>query len=346
MYPQQIIDALQHVRYPGTGKNLIEGGMLEDDIRISGLEVSFSLIFEKDNDPFRKSVVKAAETAIHTYVDENAAVHIHTKFIKQNMAPKSDSVENLRANQVIAIHSGKGGVGKSTISANLAITLAKQGYKVGLLDADIHGPSIPKMFHTEGCRPVSTPVNGRNLIEPIEQYGVKMLSIGFFVDPQQAVVWRGGMASNAIKQLIQDANWGELDYFLIDLPPGTSDIHLTLVQHLHLTGAIVVTTPQPVALVDARKGVDMFLNDKINVPVLGLIENMAWFTPAELPNNRYYIFGKDGGKQLAEELNIPLLGQVPLVQSIREGGDEGTPIALQDGHPASQMFESICQHLR
>mgnify|MGYP002513546377 FL=1 len=346
MYPQQIIDALQHVRYPGTGKNLIESGMLEDDIRISGLEVSFSLIFEKDNDPFRKSVVKAAETAIHTYVDENAAVHIHTKFIKQNMAPKADSVENLRAAQVIAIHSGKGGVGKSTISANLAITLAKMGYKVGLLDADIHGPSIPKMFHTEGCRPVSTPVNGRNLIEPIEQYGVKMLSIGFFVDPQQAVVWRGGMASNAIKQLIQDANWGELDYFLIDLPPGTSDIHLTLVQHLHLTGAIVVTTPQPVALVDARKGVDMFINEKINVPVLGLVENMAWFTPAELPNNRYYIFGKDGGKQLAEELNIPLLGQVPLVQSIREGGDEGTPIALQDGHPASQMFESICQHLR
>ena len=346
MYPQQIIDALQHVRYPGTGKNLIEGGMLEDDIRISGLEVSFSLIFEKDNDPFRKSVVKAVETAIHTYVDENAAVHIHTKFIKQNMAPKSDSVENLRAAQVIAIHSGKGGVGKSTVAANIAITLAKMGYRVGLLDADIHGPSIPKMFHTEGCRPVSTPVNGRNLIEPIEQYGVKMLSIGFFVDPQQAVVWRGGMASNAIKQLIQDANWGELDYFLIDLPPGTSDIHLTLVQHLQLTGAIVVTTPQPVALVDARKGVDMFMNEKINVPVLGLIENMAWFTPAELPNNRYYIFGKDGGKQLAEELNIPLLGQVPLVQSIREGGDEGTPIALQDGHPAAQMFEAICQHLR
>ena len=346
MYPQQIIDALQHVRYPGTGKNLIESGMLEDDIRISGMEVSFSLIFEKDNDPFRKSVVKAAETAIHTYVDENVAVHIHTKFIKQNLTPRSDSVENLRAAQVIAIHSGKGGVGKSTISANLAITLAKQGYKVGLLDADIHGPSIPKMFHTEGCRPISTPVNGRNLIEPIEQYGVKMLSIGFFVDPQQAVVWRGGMASNAIKQLIQDANWGELDFFLIDLPPGTSDIHLTLVQHLHLTGAIVVTTPQPVALVDARKGVDMFMNEKINVPVLGLIENMAWFTPAELPNNRYYIFGKDGGKQLAEELNIPLLGQVPLVQSIREGGDEGTPIALQDGHPAAQMFEDICQHLR
>ena len=345
MYPQQIIDALEHVRYPGTGKNLIESGMLEDDIRISGMEVSFSIIFEKDNDPFRNSVVKAAETAIHTYVDENAAVHIHMKFVKQNMAPKSDSVENLRASQVIAIHSGKGGVGKSTISANLAITLAKMGYKVGLLDADIHGPSIPKMFHTEGCRPVSTPVNGRNLIEPIEQYGVKMLSIGFFVDPQQAVVWRGGMASNAIKQLILDANWGELDYFLIDLPPGTSDIHLSLVQHLQLTGAIVVTTPQPVALVDARKGVDMFQNEKINVPVLGLVENMAWFTPAELPNNRYYIFGKDGGKELAEELNIPLLGQVPLVQSIREGGDEGMPIAMQDGHPAAQMFAAICNTL-
>ncbi len=346
MYPQQIIDALLHVRYPGTGKNLIESGMLEDDIRISGLEVSFSLIFEKDNDPFRKSVIKAAETAIHTYVDENVVVHIHTKFIKQNMTPKSDSMENIRADKVIAIHSGKGGVGKSTISANLAITLAKMGYKVGLLDADIHGPSIPKMFHTEGCRPVSTSVNGRNLIEPIEQYGVKMLSIGFFVDPQQAVVWRGGMASNAIKQLIQDANWGELDYFIIDLPPGTSDIHLTLVQHLHLTGAIVVTTPQPVAIMDARKGVDMFLNEKINVPVIGLVENMAWFTPAELPNNRYYIFGKDGGKLLAEELNIPLIGQVPLVQSIREGGDQGTPIALQDGHPAAQMFCDICQHLR
>ena len=345
MYPQQIIDALEHVRYPGTGKNLIESGMLEDDIRISGMEVSFSIIFEKDNDPFRKSVVKAAETAIHTYVDENAAVHVHMKFRKQNTPVKSDEGAALKAKHAIAIHSGKGGVGKSTVAANLAITLAKMGYKVGLLDADIHGPSVPKMFHTEGCRPISTPVNGRNLIEPIEQYGVKMLSIGYFVDPQQAVVWRGGMASNAIKQLILDANWGELDYFLIDLPPGTSDIHLSLVQHLQLTGAIVVTTPQPVALVDARKGVDMFRNEKINVPVLGLVENMAWFTPAELPNNRYYIFGKDGGKELADEMNIPLLGQVPLVQSIREGGDEGMPIAMQDGHPAAQMFAEICKTL-
>ena len=344
MYPQQIIDALRHVRYPGTGKDLIESGMLEDDIRISGLEVSFSLIFEKDNDPFMKSVVKASEVAVQTYVDANAAVHIHTKFKKQNLQPAA-AAPVLQAKHIIAIHSGKGGVGKSTVAANLAIALAQRGMRVGLLDADIHGPSMPKMFHTEDCRPVSAEVDGRTLIDPIEQYGVKMLSIGFFVDPAQAVVWRGGMASNAIKQLIQDANWGELDYFLIDLPPGTSDIHLTLVATLQLTGAIVVTTPQPVALVDARKGVDMFRNEKINVPVLGIIENMAWFTPAELPENKYYIFGRDGGKRLAEELGVPLLGQIPLVQSIREAGDDGTPIAMQTGHPAAAIFAAIAEKI-
>lgn len=342
MYPQQIIDALRHVRYPGTGKDLIESGMLEDDIRISGLEVSFSLIFEKDNDPFLKSVIKATEVAVQTYVDANAAVHIHTKFRKQNIQPQAEK-SPLKAKKIIAIHSGKGGVGKSTVAANLAIALARQGKRVGLLDADIHGPSMPKMFHTEDCRPVSVEEDGRTLIEPIEQYGVKMLSIGFFVDPVSAVVWRGGMASNAIKQLIEDAHWGELDYFLIDLPPGTSDIHLTLVSLLRLTGAIVVTTPQPVALVDARKGVDMFRNEKIDVPVLGIIENMAWFTPAELPQNRYYIFGHDGGKRLAEELNVPLLGQIPIVQSIREAGDEGEPIAMQAGHPAAQIFDEIAR---
>lgn len=342
MYPQQIIDALRHVRYPGTGKDLIESGMLEDDIRISGLEVSFSLIFEKDNDPFLKSVIKATEVAVQTYVDANAAVHIHTKFRKQNIQPQAET-SPLKAKKIIAIHSGKGGVGKSTVAANLAIALARQGKRVGLLDADIHGPSMPKMFHTEDCRPVSVEEDGRTLIEPIEQYGVKMLSIGFFVDPVSAVVWRGGMASNAIKQLIEDAHWGELDYFLIDLPPGTSDIHLTLVSLLRLTGAIVVTTPQPVALVDARKGVDMFRNEKIDVPVLGIIENMAWFTPAELPQNRYYIFGHDGGKRLAEELDVPLLGQIPIVQSIREAGDEGEPIAMQAGHPAAQIFDEIAR---
>ncbi len=345
MYPQQIIDALRLVRYPGTGKDLVESGMLEDDIRISGLAISFSLIFEKDTDPFLKSIIKASETAIKTYVNENATVTIHTKFAHKNTQVETRK-PSINAKHIIAIHSGKGGVGKSTISANLAVALAKHGYKVGLLDADIHGPSMPKMFHTEDCRPVSVNVDGRDLIEPIEQYGVKMLSIGFFVDPTNAVVWRGGLASNAVKQLIEDAYWGELDYFLIDLPPGTSDIHLTLVSELHLTGAIVVTTPQPVALVDARKGVDMFQNEKINVPVLGIIENMAWFTPAEVPNNRYYIFGQDGGKKLAEELGVPLLGQIPLVQSVREAGDNGMPIALQDGHPAAELFDKICQALQ
>jgi len=347
MYPQQIIDALRHVRYPGTGKDLIESGMLEDDIRVSGYEVSFSLIFQKDNDPFMKSVLKAAEVALQTYIDPNVAANIHPKFVKQLQTTSNDLKQSpIHAKHVIAIHSGKGGVGKSTVTANLAVALAQQGYKVGLLDADIHGPSMPKMFQTEECRPYSVEENGRTLIEPIEQYGVKMLSIGFFVNPDQAVIWRGGMASNAIKQLIEDAHWGELDYFLIDLPPGTSDIHLTLISELQLTGVIVVTTPQPVALVDARKGVEMFRNEKVNVPIVGLIENMSWFTPAELPHNRYYIFGKDGGKALAEELNIPLLGQIPLVQSIREGGDEGTPIALQVGHPAAEAFRQIVQCLK
>ncbi len=340
MYPQQIIDALRHVRYPGNGKDLIESGMLEDDIRISGLEVSFSLIFDKPQDTFLRSVVKASETAIKTYVDPNAAVNIHTKFRKQ-VAPVEEQKPLAQVKNVIAISSGKGGVGKSTVSANLAIALANRGMKVGLLDADIHGPSQPKMFHTEDARPLLAEVEGRDLIDPIVQYDVKMLSIGFFVDPDNAVVWRGGLASNAIKQLINDGNWGELDYLLIDLPPGTSDIHLTITGTIHLTGAIVVTTPQPVALIDARKGVDMFRNEKINVPVLGIIENMAWFTPAELPENKYYIFGKDGGKNLAEELNVPLLGQIPLVQSIREAGDEGTPIALQTGHPAARFFDEI-----
>ena len=349
MYPQQVIDALRHVRYPGTGKDLIESGMLEDDIRISGFEVSFSLIFEKDNDPFMKSVLKAAEVALQTYIDPNISAHIHTKFVKQNLKPSNNAeganAQTIHAKHIIAIHSGKGGVGKSTVTANIAIALANRGYSVGLLDADIHGPSIPKMFRCEDARPYSVEEDGRTLIEPIEQYGVKMLSIGFFVNPESAVIWRGGMASNAIKQLIEDAHWGELDYFLIDLPPGTSDIHLTLVSTLQLTGVIVVTTPQPVALVDARKGVEMFRNEKINVPVLGLVENMSWFTPAELPDNKYYIFGRDGGKNLAQELNIPLLGQIPLVQSIREGGDEGTPIALQAGHPAAIEFDKIASKL-
>jgi ATP-binding protein involved in chromosome partitioning len=239
---------------------------------------------------------------------------------------------------VIAVSSGKGGVGKSTVAANLAIALSKLGYKVGLLDADIFGPSVPKMFQVEDERPYAENIGGRDLIIPVEKYGIKLLSIGFFVNPDTATLWRGGMASNALKQLVGDANWGELDYFVLDTPQGTSDIHLTLLQTLAITGAVIVSTPQQVALADARKGIDMYMNDKVNVPILGLVENMAWFTPAELPENKYYIFGKEGTKQLAEEMNVPLLGQIPLVQSICESGDKGTPVALDEQTITGRAF--------
>ncbi|MDR0812223.1 MAG: Mrp/NBP35 family ATP-binding protein, partial [Paludibacter sp.] len=246
---------------------------------------------------------------------------------------------------IIAVFSGKGGVGKSTIAANLAVSLANAGYKVGLLDADIYGPSIPKMFGVEDAQPFSRESDGKHLIVPIEKYGVKLLSIGFFVDTDVAVVWRGAMASNALKQLLTDGDWGALDYFVIDLPPGTGDIQLTLVQTLGITGAIVVSTPQDVALADARKGVNMFAGEKVNVPVLGLVENMSWFTPAELPENRYYIFGRDGGKRLAEELGIPLLSQIPLVQSVRESGDDGAPAALNANSIMGLYFNQLAEKI-
>jgi ATP-binding protein involved in chromosome partitioning len=336
LYPKLITDALEKVRYPGTGKDIVSSGMVEDDIRIDGNKVQFSLKFEKPNDPFIKSVVKAAETAIHTYASEDAQVTIDV-VAKQVARPEPDKLLP-QVKNILAISSGKGGVGKSTVSANLAVALAALGYKVGLLDADIFGPSIPKMFGIEDAKPELQNIDGRNLIIPEERYGVKILSIGFFVNQADAVLWRGTMASSALKQLIADAHWGELDYFLIDLPPGTSDIQLTLVQTLSITGALVISTPQQVALADARKGISMFQGDKINVPVLGLIENMAWFTPAELPNNRYYLFGKDGCKDLAKELNLPLLGQIPIVQSICEAGDLGTPVALNPDSITGQSF--------
>ena len=326
MYPKLILDALATVRYPGNGKNLVEAEMVADNIRIDGMKVSFSLIFEKPTDPFMKSVLKSAETAIHTYVSPDVEVHITTE---SKQAPRPEVGKLLpQVKNVVAVSSGKGGVGKSTVAANLAIALAKLGHRVGLLDADIFGPSVPKMFHVEDARPYAERVEGRDLIVPIEKYGVKLLSIGFFVDPGTATLWRGGMASNALKQLVGDAHWGALDYLILDTPPGTSDIHLTLLQTLAITGAVIVSTPQQVALADARKGVDMYTNEKVNVPILGLVENMAWFTPAELPENRYYLFGKEGCKQLAEELKVPLLGQIPIVQSICESGDQGTPVAL------------------
>ena len=244
---------------------------------------------------------------------------------------------------VIAVSSGKGGVGKSTVSANLAVALAQMGYKVGLLDADIFGPSVPKMFHVEGAQIFMEKKDGRELIIPAEKYGVKLLSIGFFVNPDTATLWRGGMASNALKQLIADADWGDLDYFVLDTPPGTSDIHLTLLQSLAITGAVIVSTPQNVALADARKGIDMYQNDKVNVPILGLVENMAWFTPAELPENRYYIFGKEGVKRLAEEMNVPLLGQIPIVQSICNSGDEGEPVAVHADSLTGTAFRNLAE---
>lgn len=341
LYPKLITDALATVTYAGTKKNLIESEMLADDVRIDGMKVSFTLVFPRETDPFLKSTLKAAEAAIHYHVSKDVEVEIHTEF---RSAPRP-AVEKLlpQVKNIIAVSSGKGGVGKSTVSANLAIALAMLGYKVGLLDTDIFGPSMPKMFGVEDARPYAVEKDGRQLIEPVEKYGVKLLSIGFFVNPDTATLWRGGMATSALKQLIADADWGELDYFILDTPPGTSDIHLTLLQTLGITGAVIVSTPQKVALADARKGIDMYRNDKVNVPILGLVENMAWFTPAELPENRYYLFGKDGCKQLAEEMGCPLLAQLPIVQSVCESGDAGTPAVVHTDTVMAQSFLTLAQ---
>ncbi len=345
LYPNLILDALTHVRYPGTGKNIVEMGMIEDDIRIDGNKVSFSIIFSKQNDPFAKSVVKAAEQAILTYISKEVEIvgNISMKFpeVKKKEDNPLPGVKN-----IIAVSSGKGGVGKSTVAANLAMSLKNAGYKVGLLDADIFGPSIPKMFGIEDAKPMATQnEEGKYIIEPIEQYGIKILSIGFFVAPEDAIIWRGGMASNAVKQLINDANWGELDYFVVDLPPGTSDIHLTMVQTVKFTGAIVVSTPQKVALADAVKGIQMFENDKINVPILGLVENMAWFTPADHPDEKYYIFGNGGCAQLAKDKGVELLAQIPLVQSICESGDAGAPISFDRYSITGQAFANLAKRI-
>jgi ATP-binding protein involved in chromosome partitioning len=345
IYPKLILDALRNVRYPGTGKDVVEMGFVSDDIHIDGNKVSFSMLFDKPNDPFIKSVVKACETAILTYADPNIEIKGNIDVQVRQAAPAAPPKLLPQVKNIIAVTSGKGGVGKSTVTANLAVALAKKGYKVGVLDADVFGPSMPKMFQEEDAQPYLEAIDGKELVIPVDKYGVKMLSIGFFVKKDSAIVWRGAMAGNALKQLIGDANWGDLDYFLIDFPPGTSDIHLTLVQTLAITGAVVVSTPQEVALIDARKGIDMFTNDKVNVPILGLVENMAWFTPAELPENKYYIFGKEGVKRLAEELNTPLLGQIPLVQSIREGGDDGKPVALNENSVTGAAFALLADNL-
>lgn len=341
LYPKLIMDALATVTYPGTKKNLVESGMVADTPSINGMKVKVILLFPRETDPFLKSTVKAAEAAIHYHVSKEVEVEIA---IETKSKPRPEVGKMLpQVKNIIAVSSGKGGVGKSTVAANLAIALARLGYKVGLLDTDIFGPSVPKMFDVEEEKPYAVEVEGRQLIQPIEKYGVKLLSIGFFVNPDTATLWRGGMASNALKQLIGDANWGELDYFILDTPPGTSDIHLTLLQTLAITGAVIVSTPQKVALADARKGIDMYQNDKVKVPILGLVENMAWFTPAELPQNKYFIFGKEGCKNLASEMNLPLLAQIPVVESICESGDVGTPAALNTETMTGLAFINLAQ---
>lgn len=327
LYPALITEALKTVRYPGNGKNLVENEMVEDDIRIDGNKVTFSLIFERSTDPFIKSVVRSAEAAITSHISPEVEIKGNISVKVRKPLPEAPVNPLPGVKNIIGVSSGKGGVGKSTVAANLAVSLALKGHKVGLLDADIFGPSVPKMFGVEDEPVYIEKIDGVDRIVPVEKYGVKLLSIGFLVNKNSPVLWRGGMASNALKQLITDANWGELDYFLIDMPPGTSDIHLTLVQTLPITGVVVVSTPQEVALADARKGIEMFKEEKVNVPVLGLVENMAWFTPAPHPDERYYIFGEGGCSRLAQETDVPLLASIPLVADVSARSDSGSPVA-------------------
>ena len=333
----QILDVLKTVKHPETRLSIIESEMVEN-LEIQGNKISFMLNFKKAKDPFASSLKKTAEAALKR-LDANLEVEISIFSPPQLNIKLDDPLRGIK--NKIAITSGKGGVGKSTIAVNLAVAMAKTGAKVGLVDADVYGPSLPKMFQLEGERPGMKKEGDKDIIIPIEKFGVKVVSIGFFVKPEDALVWRGPMATSALKQLISQTEWGELDYLFIDMPPGTGDIHLTLVQDTDITGVGIVSTPQEVALADAIKGIAMFTGEKINVPVLGLIENMAWFTPAELPENKYFIFGKEGVKKLSEKMNVSLLGQIPLVQSICEDGDSGKPSVLNDENPVSKAFEKL-----
>lgn len=341
MFPEeQILKALTRIVHPEKKKDIVTLGM------VSGIEtgedgISLTLTPEKSNDPFISSIKSTIVKTLKESLGPEAVIKeikVEPRVIVGKKAEKPRDILPSVTN-IIAISSGKGGVGKTTIAVNLSIALAMSGHSVGLLDADVFGPSVPKMFDAEDYRPEVKRENNTDIIIPLTKYGVKVLSTGFFVDPSEAVIWRGPMASNFLKQLIMQGGWGSLDYLLVDLPPGTSDIHLTLVQEVPVTGAIVISTPQDVALADAIKGISMFRSEKINVPVLGLVENMSWFTPAELPSSKYYIFGRDGGRKLADKMNVPLLGQIPLVQSICEGSDQGKPVVMEDSFAGAAFME-------
>ena len=337
----KIIELLRKVRHPELNNDIVSLEMIKN-ISIEGNKIKISILYKKPVDPLANSIKRNIVSVLQSELGKQYEIEVENIFPHHNLKEK---VAFKGITNIIAVASGKGGVGKSTVAVNLAVALASQGLKVGLLDADVFGPSIPKMFGVEDKKPEMIEVNGEALINPLEKYGVKLLSIGFFVSPEQALVWRGPMATSALKQLMEQANWGNLDIVLIDMPPGTSDIHLTIVQSVAVNGAVIVTTPQEVALADALKGINMFNSEAINVPVLGLVENMAWFTPAELPENKYYIFGKGGGQKLAKQLNVPLLGQIPIVQSICEGGDAGDPVALHAERADGLAFITLAKNV-
>ena len=343
---KDILDALQTITAPGAGENMVDSGAVTNVLTF-GDEVIVDITINNPTLQAKKKAETDIINTIHNKVNPKAQVKIN---LKVAAPPKDDRIEIKGKaipgiKNIVAIASGKGGVGKSTVTANIAVTLSEMGFKVGILDADIYGPSVPIMFDVANERPLSVNVDGKSKMKPVESYGVKVLSIGFFTKPDQAVIWRGPMAAKALNQMIFDAAWGELDFLLLDLPPGTGDIHLSIMQSLPITGAVVVSTPQTVALADAKKGVAMFQQESINVPVLGIVENMAYFTPAELPDNKYYIFGREGAKNLAEDLQVRLLGEIPLVQSIREAGDVGRPAALQEGSDITKAFEALTRNV-
>jgi ATP-binding protein involved in chromosome partitioning len=340
---KDILKALETITIAGEGKNMVESGAIANVVTF-GDEVVVDLVLHTPAMHIKKRAEDDIKKTILELVSPDAKIKVNIKVeVPEKNEIKGKAIPGIK--NIIAVASGKGGVGKSTVTANLAVTLAKMGFSVGILDADIYGPSMPIMFDVENQKPTSVEVNGKSKMKPVESYGIKILSIGFFTSPSQAVIWRGPMASKALNQMIFDANWGELDFMLIDLPPGTGDIHLSIMQSLPVTGAVVVSTPQAVALADAKKGVSMFLSEAINVPVLGIIENMAYFTPEELPNNKYYIFGKEGAKDLAQDLGVAFLGEVPIVQSIREAGDYGRPAALQTGSVIESVFDEITRNV-